>query len=99
MRMLAGEPLSADGKVVDESGASVEGEIVLAERPGGSRKLGALTGKNGEFHIEGLLPGEYVFTVEEEGDASGQITAPAGSSGLLIVLHRKNSGGGQGKGD
>src|ERR1700752_2669740 len=58
------------GEVQDLSGARISGAQVEAKSKGSSRVSTINTDRNGEFRMEGLLPGSYVVTVSAEGFAS-----------------------------
>ena len=58
------------GEVQDLSGARISGAQVEAKSKGSSRVSAIDTDRNGEFRMEGLLPGSYVVTVSAEGFAS-----------------------------
>ena len=57
------------GEIQDVSGARVGGADVAVESRGSSLTRHALAGDQGEFRIEGLLPGAYRVTVSAKGFA------------------------------
>ena len=69
--VLAQNPRGAlRGEVQDPSGARVAGAQVVAKSTGSSLVSAVDTDRNGEFRLEGLLPGSYVVTVNAHGFAS-----------------------------
>jgi len=68
---LAQNPRGAlRGEVQDPSGARVAGAQVVAKSTGSSLVSAVDTDRNGEFRMEGLLPGSYVVAVNAKGFAS-----------------------------
>lgn len=63
------------GEVQDASGARVAGAQVVARSSGSSLESTVATDRNGEFRVEGLLPGAYRLTVSAKGfaDASAHV--------------------------
>jgi hypothetical protein len=60
------------GEVIDSSAARIVGARVLVEATGSSISRAATTNKQGEFRIEGLLPGSYRVIVTAKGFAEAK---------------------------
>lgn len=58
---------SMSGRVVDPSGAAVPNATVTANEPGKRINVTTITTTQGDFSLAGLLPGDYLVTVEASG--------------------------------
>jgi len=63
---LAGDTASLAGRIVDTQGGAVAQAHVKALRGDGSAAATSVTGTSGEYKLEGLVPGDYVLTVERD---------------------------------
>jgi tetratricopeptide (TPR) repeat protein len=57
----------ASGNVLDESGAGIEGVLVVAQIQGGEAKFESKTDKKGHFAVAGLGTGVWQFTASKAG--------------------------------
>ena len=68
---LPGSPSSAaeviSGVVLDPSGALIVGAQVMMQTRGTTKKRFTTTDRKGEFHFDGVIPGDYEITVQSEG--------------------------------
>ncbi|MCI0387397.1 MAG: TonB-dependent receptor [Acidobacteria bacterium] len=75
--LLHGLPVAAQsartitGSVKDQTGAAVRNATVIARQFGNSYERSAKTDANGNYQIEGLLPGEYQVIADSEGFSLG----------------------------
>jgi RNA polymerase sigma-70 factor (ECF subfamily) len=97
LRLGAG--LSIHGRVVDDSGAPLQGVQVFADAPGKGLGGSEVSDESGEFEIGALIAGEYllgaVLDVESEHEQLDWPRAKTGDRDVRIVLTRRRVGGGR----
>ena len=59
--------ISLTGRVTDQSGAAVSAATVTARQLGSSFERSARTGEDGNYRVDGLLPGDYQVSARREG--------------------------------
>lgn len=63
---FASDTASLAGRVLDTQGGAVAQAQVKVLRQDGSAAASTITGSSGEYRLEGLVPGNYVLTVDRE---------------------------------
>lgn len=76
---FANDTSGLEGRVLDAQGGAVAQAQVKVLRGDGSAAASAVTGSSGEYRLEGLAPGNYVFTVERESFRSTTLNLYLGS--------------------
>ncbi len=100
--LILGQPLCAQnsygalgGEVQDSTGARVPGAAVLVQAAGSSVSRSGNTNRQGEFLIQGLLPGSYRVIVTANGFVQATAQVDVTVSGVRDLLVTLKPGGGQ----
>lgn len=78
---------SVSGRVIDASGAIIEGARVTARQTGTNVTVSAVTGKDGRFRLPYLRVGPYALVVRQVGftDSTREVTLAAGGAYELSI--------------